>query len=186
MLGARLSQKTLNLPFMDGWLQLQRRDIAWQSLKRRLSKNRKLKDSKGKQTVKTYCVMFGMCIQNTFHCLVKCQKDYFWVVGNPCSIFFSNSNYFEDCVVLQCLWYNLPRSLFLSEELNFQQKLKTSLWWIACVTSVSVRFRWEKEEQGSKTARWKPKIPFHGLFLLRNQTETLATQLFDQKLGWIK
>ena len=107
-------------------------------------------------------------------------------LGNPCSIFFSNLHYFEDCVVLQSLWYNLPRSLFLSEELNFQQKLKTSLWWIACVTSVSVRFRWEKEEQGSKTARWKPKIPFHGLFLLRNQTETLATQLFDQKLGWIK
>ena len=25
-------------------------------------------------------------------------------------------------------------------------------------------------------ARSKPKIPFHGLFLLRNQTETLATQ----------
>ena len=25
-------------------------------------------------------------------------------------------------------------------------------------------------------ARAKPKIPFHGLFLLRNQTETLATQ----------
>ena len=25
-------------------------------------------------------------------------------------------------------------------------------------------------------AQSKPKIPFHGLFLLRNQTETLATQ----------
>ena len=54
----------------------------------------------------------------------------------------------------------------------------------------------KNEEQESKTARkmaqvkergrgWvlvsflalsKPKIPFHGLFLLRNQTETLATQ----------
>ena len=78
MLGAKLSQKSLNLPFMDGWLQLQRRDIAWQSLKRRLSKNRKLKDSKGKQTVKTYCVMFGMCIQNTSHCWIKCQN---WI-GN--------------------------------------------------------------------------------------------------------
>ena len=34
----------------------------------------------------------------------------------------------------------------------------------------------KNEEQESKTARSKPKIPFHGLFLLRNQTETLATQ----------
>ena len=47
---------------------------------------------------------------------------------------------------------------------------------IACVASVSVRFR--SKERGirhflvlvSILARSKPKIPFHGLFLLRNQT----------------
>ena len=32
-------------------------------------------------------------------------------------------------------------------------------------------------------ARSKPKIPFHGLFLLRNQTETLATQAKLQQNG---
>ena len=39
---------------------------------------------------------------------------------------------------------------------------------VACVASVSVRF-----------ARPKPRIPFLGLTLLRNQTETLATQATD-------
>ena len=28
-------------------------------------------------------------------------------------------------------------------------------------------------------SRSKPKIPFHGLFLLRNQTETLAQAIHD-------
>ena len=31
-------------------------------------------------------------------------------------------------------------------------------------------------------ARSKPKIPFHGLFLLRNQTETLATRAIPKPL----
>ena len=34
----------------------------------------------------------------------------------------------------------------------------------------------KNEEQESKTAGSKPKIPFHRLFLLRNRTETLATK----------
>ena len=45
---------------------------------------------------------------------------------------------------------------------------------VACVASVSVRF-WSKE-RGASLARPKPRIPFLGLSLLRNQTETLATQ----------
>ena len=28
------------------------------------------------QTVKTYCVMFAMYIQNSFHCWIKSQKDF--------------------------------------------------------------------------------------------------------------
>ena len=43
---------------------------------------------------------------------------------------------------------------------------------LACVASVSVRFR----SKVSFLARSKPKVSFHDLFLLRNQTETLATQ----------
>ena len=64
---------------------------------------------------------------------------------------------------------------------------------IALVASISVRFEARNEEQVSKTARkmgqvkqqgvggvhfscgQNPKIPFLGLSLLRNQTETLAT-----------
>ena len=62
---------------------------------------------------------------------------------------------------------------------------------LACVASVSVRFR--RKERGPKVkdlaksgsskralvsflARSKPKVPFLGISLLRNQTETLATQ----------
>ena len=64
---------------------------------------------------------------------------------------------------------------------------------IACIANVSVQFR--SEEQGTRVkdrakngtlfyflalisfpARPKPKIPFLGLSLLRNQTEALATQ----------
>ena len=61
--------------------------------------------------------------------------------------------------------------------------------WLACVASVSVQFR--SKERGTRVKdrakngcllishAIKPKIPFHGLFLLRNQTETLATQATD-------
>ena len=62
---------------------------------------------------------------------------------------------------------------------------------LACVASVSVQFR--RKERGTRVkdreksgaskralvsflARSKPKVPFLGLSLLRNQTETLATQ----------
>ena len=65
---------------------------------------------------------------------------------------------------------------------------------LACVASVSVRFR--RNERGTRVkdreksgasifhflalvsflARSKPKVPFLGISLLRNQTETLATQ----------
>ena len=65
---------------------------------------------------------------------------------------------------------------------------------LACVASVSVRFR--RKERGTRVkdreksgasifhflalvsflARSKPKVPFLGISLLRNQTETLATQ----------
>ena len=53
---------------------------------------------------------------------------------------------------------------------------------VACGASVSVRFR--SNERGRRVkmalvsflARPKPRIPFLGLSLLRNQTETLATQ----------
>ena len=45
---------------------------------------------------------------------------------------------------------------------------------VAFAASVSVRF-WRKE-RGTSLARPKPRIPFLGLCLLRNQTETLATQ----------
>ena len=75
--------------------------------------------------------------------------------------------------------------------------------YLACVASVSVRFR--SKERGTRVkdrakngvskragrgyfhflalvsflARPKPRIPFLGLSLLRNQTETLATQADD-------
>ena len=51
---------------------------------------------------------------------------------------------------------------------------------LACVTSVSVRFR--SKERGTKVKmaqakeRPKPRIPFLGLSFLRNQTETIATR----------
>ena len=65
---------------------------------------------------------------------------------------------------------------------------------LACVASVSVRFR--RNERGTRVkdreksgasifhflalvsflARSKPKVPFLGISVLRNQTETLATQ----------
>ena len=53
---------------------------------------------------------------------------------------------------------------------------------VACVASVSVRFR--SKEQGTRVkmalvsflVRPKPRIPFLGLSLLRNQTKTLSTQ----------
>ena len=52
---------------------------------------------------------------------------------------------------------------------------------LACVASVSVRFK--SKERGTRVkdrakngASKKPKVPFRGLSLLRNQTETLATQ----------
>ena len=58
--------------------------------------------------------------------------------------------------------------------------------WLASAASVSVRFRSkergtrvkDRAKNGSRLISHaiKPKIPFHGLFLLRNQTETLATQ----------
>ena len=65
---------------------------------------------------------------------------------------------------------------------------------LACVASVSVRFRRkergkrfkDREKSGASIfhflalvsflARSKPKVPFLGISLLRNQTETLATQ----------
>ena len=56
-----------------------------------LSKNRKLKDSEGKQTVETYCVMFGMRIQNTFHCSMKYVKKTI-SLGNPCSFLFNSGH----------------------------------------------------------------------------------------------
>ena len=53
---------------------------------------------------------------------------------------------------------------------------------VACVASVSVRFR--SKERGTRVkmalvsflVRPKPRIPFLGLSLLRNQTKTLSTQ----------
>ena len=58
--------------------------------------------------------------------------------------------------------------------------------WLASAASVSVRFRSkergtrvkDRAKNGSRLISHaiKPKIPFHGLFLLRNQTETFATQ----------
>ena len=53
---------------------------------------------------------------------------------------------------------------------------------VACVASVSVRFR--SKERGTRVkialvsflARPKPRIPFLGLSLLRNQAKTLSTQ----------
>ena len=51
---------------------------------------------------------------------------------------------------------------------------------LACVASVSVRFR--SKERGTKVKmaqakeRPKPRIPFLGLSFLRNQTETIATR----------
>ena len=70
---------------------------------------------------------------------------------------------------------------------------------VACVASVSVRFRSkergtrvkDRAKNGEKSphfhslalvtylARPKPRIPFLGLSMLRNQTETLATQAMD-------
>ena len=65
---------------------------------------------------------------------------------------------------------------------------------LACVASVSVRFRRKEREMRVKDreksgasifhflalvsflARSKPKVPFLGISLLRNQTETLSTQ----------
>ena len=65
-----------------------------------------------------------------------------------------------------------------------------SAWKVTCVASVSVQF--SSKEQGTRVkdrakngaslalvsflARPKPRIPFLGLSLLRNQMETLATQ----------
>ena len=74
---------------------------------------------------------------------------------------------------------------------NIFYKNKTVATCIACVASVSVRFR--SKERGRRVkdrakngaskralvsllARPKPIIPFPGLSLLRNQTDTLATQ----------
>ena len=56
-----------------------------------------------------------------------------------------------------------------------------------CVASVFVRF-WSKER-----GRPKPEIPFFGLSLLRNQTETLVTQtsaytnkwMDEKNFGWL-
>ena len=56
---------------------------------------------------------------------------------------------------------------------------------IACLASVSVRFRNESQRPCEDwlsfpfLARPKPKIPFLGLSFLQNQTETLATQASD-------
>ena len=55
---------------------------------------------------------------------------------------------------------------------------------VASVASVSVRFRRKEHKVRvfhflalvSFLARSKPKVPFLGISLLRNQTETLATQ----------
>ena len=69
---------------------------------------------------------------------------------------------------------------------------------VACVASVSVRFR--RKEQGMRVkdreksgaskralvsflARSKPKVPFLGISLLRNQTETLATQAREREVS---
>ena len=64
---------------------------------------------------------------------------------------------------------------------HVKDKNVSSLRAIAYVASVSVRFR--RKERGTRVkdrvsflARPKPRIPFLGLSLLRNQTETLATQ----------
>ena len=65
---------------------------------------------------------------------------------------------------------------------------KKSGYFVACVANVSVRFRSKERRTRLKDrakngaskravlARPKPRIPFLGLSLLRNQTETLATQ----------
>ena len=61
----------------------------------------------------------------------------------------------------------------------------TLVFWagLACVASVSVRFRNKiLLVLVSFLARSKPTVPFHDLFLLRKQTETLATQA---RAGWI-
>ena len=75
-----------------------------------------------------------------------------------------------------------------SRDLGFSDRdpLKRAGNFVACVASVSVRFRSkergtrvkDRAKNGSRLISHaiKPKIPFHGLFLLRNQTETLATQ----------
>ena len=60
----------------------------------------------------------------------------------------------------------------------------TDTFFIACVASVSVRFRSkergtrvkDRAKNGAFLAGSKPKVAFLGLALLRNQTETLATQ----------
>ena len=69
---------------------------------------------------------------------------------------------------------------------NDIHRLSRAKYMIACVASVSVRFR--SKERGARVkdrakngvstflARPNPRIPFLGLSLLRNQTETLATQ----------
>ena len=78
--------------------------------------------------------------------------------------------------------------------LNTRTKHNTVRFDLACVASVSLRCR--SKERGTRVkdrtkngaskragmalvsflARPKPRIPFLGLSLLRNQTETLATQ----------
>ena len=58
---------------------------------------------------------------------------------------------------------------------------------IACVASVSVPFR--RKERGTKVSRGQnrksPSSAFLGISLLRNQTETLATQANSAILFWI-
>ena len=84
-------------------------------------------------------------------------------------------------------WWKLGHTNCFAEA----EGLLTSGHYVACVASVSVRFR--SKERGTRVkgrakngvseralvsflARPKPRIPFLGLSLLRNQTETLATQ----------
>ena len=59
---------------------------------------------------------------------------------------------------------------------------------LACVASVSVRFR--SKQRGTKVKmaqakeRPKPRIPFLGLSFLRNQTENDCDAGYDAFFGW--
>ena len=123
---------------------------------------------------------FKSILRSVSYCLVILRTPPYWLVR----VAMKRSKSTLDCLESVFKAFRRKRSL---GTVDFPRGSSG----VACVASVSVRFR--RKERGTRVkdreksgaskralvsflARSKPKVPFLSISLLRNQTETLATQ----------